>query len=123
MEDVDNQGTIDSKYIIINKKGYGFTANVYLIKDSNDGTLYAAKVLKNPSPYFQNELNILNNLKEINNSYLVNIISSGEGIIKRKNKENKSQYIILDYAPKGELMNYIYYPKTELMLYQLCSVF
>ena len=114
MEDIDNQGTIDSKYIIVNKKGHGLTSNVYLVKDSSNQMIYAAKVLKKPSKYFQNELNILNFLKEINNPYLIHIIDSGEGIVNRKNKQNKRQYIILDNVPNGELMNYIYYPKKGL---------
>ena len=29
MEDINNQGTIDSKYTIINKKGHGQFGNVY----------------------------------------------------------------------------------------------
>ena len=114
MEDKEDQGTIDSRYIIINKKGYGLTSVVYVVKDSTNQMTYAAKVLKNPSDYFQNELNILNSLKELNNSYIVNIITSGEGIINRKSYQKKRQYIILENAQNGELMNYIFYSKTGL---------
>ena len=110
-----DQETIDSKYIILEKKGNGATANVFLVRESNSQTHYAAKVLKNPSHFFQNEINILNTLKAINNPNIVNIINSGEGIIKRKeHPEKKLQYIILDYASKGELFNYLYFTKKGL---------
>ena len=114
MEDVDEQGAIDSKYIILDKKGHGYSSNVYLVKDTTNQKLYAAKVLKKPSELFKNEINILNALKEMKSPYLVNMIGAGEGIIKRKNKENKRQYLILDYASKGEIMNYIFFPKVGL---------
>ena len=114
MEDNNIQEAIDNRYIIIKKIGYGFTANVYLVKDIINQTLYAAKVLKKPSEYFQNEINILNELRGINNSHLVNLITSGEGIISRGNKEKRRQYIILENASKGELMNYILYTQRGL---------
>ena len=114
MEDNDIQEAIDNRYIIINKIGYGLTANVYLVKDNINQTLYAAKVLKKPSEYFQNEINILNELRGINNSHLVNLITSGEGKISRGNKEKRRQYIILENASKGELMNYILYAQSGL---------
>ena len=114
MESLDNQGTIDSKYIIIKKKGSGASSNVYIVKDITNQTFYAAKVLKKPSDLFQNEIKILNLLKNINNPFLIKMISPGEGIINRKNKEKKRQYIILENASNGELYNYIYYAKSGL---------
>jgi len=114
MEEFNEQGTIDSKYIIINKKGSGASSNVYIVKDNINPELYAAKVLKKPSPLFQNELDILNNLKDINNPYLIKMISSGEGIINRKKKLKKRQYIILENASNGELVNYIYHASSGL---------
>ena len=60
MEDINEQETIDSKYIIIEKKGHGASASVYLVKDINQQNVYAAKVLKKPSDLFQNEINMLN---------------------------------------------------------------
>ena len=61
MEDINNQGTIHSRYMIQEKKGSGKFSNVYLVKDSTNNTLYAAKVLKEPTHTFQNEINILIN--------------------------------------------------------------
>ena len=85
MEDINNQGTIHSRYIIQEKKGSGKYSNVYLVKDSTNNTLYAAKVLKNPTPTFQNEINILNKLNHVNSPYLIRKITSAEGSIERNN--------------------------------------
>ena len=111
-----NQETIGDDYIIIDKIGKGTFANVFLVKDrNNENNLYAAKVLKKPSPYFMQEKKILNILKPINNPYIINIETSGEGLVIRENHpQQKCQYIILEYAPKGELYNYIYCLKEGL---------
>ena len=115
MENANDQETIDSRYIILDKKGHGATANVYLVKEANNPTVYAAKVLKKKSDLFDREINILNTLKTANNPNIVNIISSGEGLINRKNRPQKiNQYLVLEYASKGELFNYIYCAKSGL---------
>ena len=111
----DDQETIDSKYIILDKKGHGATANVYLVKEENNPTVYAAKVLKKSSHLFDQEIGILNTLKESNIHNIVNIISSGEGLIVRRDRPQKtSQYLVLEYASKGELFNYVYCAKCGL---------
>ena len=112
------QDTIDSRYTIIEKKGFGATANVFLVKQNNDdNNVYAAKVLKEHSDLFDNEIEMLNNLRVQGNlnPYITNIIGSGEGLIIRKNHPQKvSQYLVLEYASKGELFNYIYFTKCGL---------
>ena len=115
---MENQETIDSKYIILDKKGFGATANVFLVKENNNNDIiYAAKVLKEHSDLFDNEIQILNHLKTQgkHNPYITNIIGSGEGLIIRKNHPQKlSQYLVLEYASKGDLFNYIYCLKKGL---------
>ena len=71
---VDNE-TIDSKYIIIKRNGYGATSDVYLVKDTKTNIEYAAKVFISGYEYFNNEVAILNLLKEdkIARQYIVNI--------------------------------------------------
>ena len=111
------QETIDSKYIIIEKKGHGATASVYLVKEINKDTIYAAKVLKKSSELFDKEIQILTELKNQgnDNKYIVNIVDSGEGLIIRKNRPQLTrQYLVLEYASKGELFNYIYAAKSGL---------
>ena len=117
LNNMENQETIDSKYIIIDKKGSGLTANVFLVKEGNSDKIYAAKVLKKTSNLFEKEIQILNELKikGNNNPYIVNIVDSGEGLIIRNNRPKKSsQYLVLEYAPKGELFSYIYCTKCGL---------
>ena len=115
MEDINNLGTIASKYIIKEKKGYGSYGNVYLVEDTTNKAQYAAKVLikkKDDDDYdtFQNEINILNELNRLNNPYLIRLITSGEGIVERNNKQKTRKYIILENASNGELLKYVTFP-------------
>jgi len=106
MEDVWEN--IDKKYDIIEKKGSGATSIVYLVKDSTTKKIYAAKILKKQSICFNDEIKILNALKEAQNPYILNLINNGTGNVVLKDKEFKEkQYIILEYASKGSLFNYI----------------
>ena len=112
MEDISDQETIDSKYIILDQKGHGATSNVYLVREINHQTVYAAKVLKDKSKFFENEVNMLNILKPENHPNIANIINSGEGLIIKKDQPQKtSQYLVLENCSKGELLNYIFFPK------------
>ena len=106
---MESQETINNKYIIIEKRGSGATANVFLVKDPNNEKTYAGKVLKENSELFDREVEILKTLMPIKNPYLVNLIEGGSGPIIRASKptENK-QYLVLEYAQKGELFDYIY---------------
>ena len=114
MESNEDNETIDSKYNIITRKGHGATGDVYLVKDIKSNIEYAAKVFREPYEYFKNEVEILNLLKEdeIARQYIANIISSGEGLIITKDLPKvKNQYIVFEYMSKGDLIDYIYYPK------------
>ena len=114
-EDEEQQETIDTKYLIQEKKGHGKTSDVYLVKMANSDKIYAAKVFKEDSKYFDKEVDILNYLKPINNPYMINIIDARIGPIKRKgHPETKKQILILEDASKGELFDYIYYPSKGL---------
>ena len=66
MQDNSSQETIDNRYEIIEQKGHGATANVYTVKELNNQTIYAAKVLKKHSNLFDKEVNILNALRTEN---------------------------------------------------------
>ena len=106
-----NKKILDNKYIIQEKMGYGATANVYKVIDKNTNNVYAAKVLKKESEHFENEIQILKLLHE-KNPYMINLVDSGCGqVIKDGFPSEKKQYIILEYAPKGELFDYISCPK------------
>jgi serine/threonine protein kinase len=109
MESATEENLIDNKYTILEKKGRGATANVYLVEDKNDKTKYAVKVLKEITPYFEKEIDILKKVSILKNPYIVNLIKFGEGPVKIGSKsETNHQYMVLDYASKGELFDYIY---------------
>ena len=102
---------IDKKYDIIEKKGSGASSIVFLVKDSTTKKLYAAKVLIKQNKYFDNEIEMLNDLKSTenqDNQYIINLINNDTGNVFKKNKVLKEkQYIILEYAPKGTLLDYM----------------
>ena len=115
MSNNNKEESIDSKYTILEQKGKGYTSYVYKVKDKNTQNIYAAKVYKKPCMFFQNEVDMLTILKEKNNPYMINIIKSGIGNVIRKDKpQEKKQYLILDYASKGELLQYLYLTREPL---------
>ena len=95
------------KYDIIDKKGSGASSVVYLVKDSTTKKTYSAKILKKQSIYFENEIKMLNALKEAQNPYILNLVNSGTWNVVLKDKDLKEkQYLILEYASKGSLYYY-----------------
>ena len=106
---------IDKKYDIIEKKGSGASSVVFLVKDSTTKKIYAAKVLLKQDILFNNEVEMLNALKGVNSPYILNLINNGTGNVLRKGRVFKEkQYLILEYASKGELFNYILYLQKGL---------
>jgi serine/threonine protein kinase len=109
MEDVCEN--IDKKYDIIEKKGSGATSIVYLVKDSTTKKIYAAKILKKQNICFNYEIEMLNALKNAEkeeNQYILNLVNNGTGDVVKKDKVLKDkQYLILEYASKGSLINYM----------------
>ena len=121
---MDHDNLLDKDYIIIENKGKGGTAITFKVKEKKTGSIYAAKVLKDFSSnekqrivvekIFNNEIKILNHRKEkVNNSYITNYIKSGCGEVIRENKPNSTnKYLILEYAHKGCLLDYIILPQS-----------
>ena len=108
MDNSEKEEQIDNKYLIKEKIGSGGQANVFLVTEKLNNKNYVAKVSKE-NDSMNNEINILKNLKEYNNPYIINLIDSGEGEIIRINREPKTRkYCILEYAPNGNIFDYIY---------------
>ena len=99
--------SLDNKYIIKMNKGKGVTSEVFLVQEEETNILYAAKILLHHCPFFDNERDILNALKNANIPYIINIIASGDGEIKKDKKSIRKQYLILEYAQRGDLSKYI----------------
>ena len=104
------ESTINNRYKIIEKKGRGASAIVYLAEDLTTKKHFAIKILKEMTPSFQKEIQMLEKVSSLNNPYIINLIEYGEGPIKTGSKNSKNhQYFVLEYASKGEIFDYIYY--------------
>ena len=117
MESIQKQKIIDGKYVKQKKIGEGATAKTYKVLEKSTNKVFAAKVLKEIDPLFNEEIKTLKKLKEKKkNPHIINLIDSGCGPIKEDGKEDgippeNKQYIILEYASKGELFDYIKIPQ------------
>ena len=114
MEDADEQEQIDNRYIIIKKLSFGGQAHVFLVKSTTNNNEYAAKIPRDEDGSFlDGEIGILQYLKENSTENIINIVDSGEGMITRINKEPENKkFLILEFAPKRDLAEYISIPKS-----------
>ena len=96
-----------NKYKIIKLIGTGGFANVYLSENQTNHRFYATKVMDKSSLAFTKELKMLQKLSLLNNPYIIKLIDFGEGPIQINNENEDKQFAILEYAPKGELYDYI----------------
>ncbi len=101
----------NKKNLIKKEKGSGKTCKVFLVEEKETKKKYAAKILFHHCNFFDNELEMLNELKSKNKDQqipnVVNLIDSGDGDITLNDTSQKKQYIILEYAEKGDLSRYI----------------
>ena len=116
----EKENSIGNKYIIYEKIGKGGRSKVFKVKPKgkNIDKYYAAKVYikfkDTKINDYEIEKQILLNLKN-KSPYILNLIDSGEGEIKRENKKpSTNNYIIVDYMKNGCLFDYIYYPETGI---------
>ena len=126
-------GDIDNKYNIIQIISYGTgEGDIYLVhKKSNYNNYYVAKIpndKKGNNTNIENEIVILKTLNEKNCLYIIKYIDDGEGpILIEGNKMNK-KYLILEYAPKYSLGDYLNVTKigfgerfSKLIFYKICK--
>ncbi len=104
--------TLNHEFKVLNKIGEGATSEVYVCEFPNLKKEFAIKILKdNPSynHYFENEISVL---KKINVNQITNLILYGNAkFIWDNEKISDNNFMILDLAKKGELLNYIIKPK------------
>ena len=108
-DDSNINSIIKNKYQIIEFKGKGGFAKVYLAKEIQTKKLCAVKILMDDEDSdFENEIKMLKIVSQLKNPYIVNIIDWGEDLIKIEHEpEENHQFIVMDYASKGELFSYI----------------
>ena len=110
MEENEQQENIDSKYLILEKIGSGGQANVFRVVKIGTNEEYAAKVFKSDDDSITNEINMLQEVKQYQCPYIINIIASGEGNIVRKNRKTEvRKYFVIEKEPYGSILDYIYY--------------
>ena len=114
-DNTQEESTINGKYKIIETKGKGASAIVYLSEDITTKKQYAVKVLREKTPTFETEIKILEKVSSLNSPYIVNLIEFGQGPIKIASKPVKiCDYLVLEFASKGELFDYIYCSRNGL---------
>ena len=104
----DNLHIFNNKYIEIKTLGEGTFGIVYLVKEKSTNKIYAIKESKKEEDKsFDNEIKILNSLKDnnVNNQYIIKKIEDWE---EEQNKIIK-KYIVLDYIPNGTLLRFFNY--------------
>ena len=103
------------KYYLLSKLGEGATSHVYIGSPLHNTHHYVAiKIITNKhikENAFEQEVDILSNIKSAN---VIQLIEHGVGPIERRLQitDNK-KYLVLEYASKGNLFNYIYYPERS----------
>lgn len=103
----------NEEYKISEKLGEGEYGKVYRISQKNSkNSNFALKIFQDDDiDNYDNEVNILKIIENLNNKNIINIIYNKTGkIIDKVNKgPYLKKYIILEYASKGKLFNYLYY--------------
>lgn len=71
MSESNIQEKIDGKYKIIEKIGSGGQANIFLVIKIGTNEEYAAKVFKENSDFIDNEINMLQEVKQYQCPYII----------------------------------------------------
>ena len=95
-----------NKYTIKEKKGSGGTALAFLTTEKETKKDYIVKFLSPEKiDFFEREVNILEKLKTKNNPNIISMIEYGKGYF---HIDEEKYYIVLEYAPNRELVDYVY---------------
>ena len=109
---MENLGTLDNQYNIIEKKDYNGYRIIYSVRHNQTQVNYLIAIKKhinNGNDNFPaNEINVLNILQKINNPYIMHYIGNGNGILALNNKPPRNvNYLIFEYSPRFPLFDYI----------------
>ena len=102
------QGTIvDNKYSIIKFLGTGAYANVFLVRCLVNNKTYALRQLKRKNPIFEKELYIYKKVSQIKEGDFIRLIDYGKANFDFEYFRKIKQYMVIEYAEKGKLSDYI----------------
>ena len=103
---MQNLGTIDNTYTILEIKDNGLFSITYLARHNQTNVNYLIEVFRPNIP--DNLINILNNFNEVNNPYIIKYISNGSGPILLNNKPQENlPYIVYENITHSTLFSYV----------------
>ena len=103
-----NDIILDDKYIIKDLINDGATANVFKCIDKDTGESKAAKIFEKISfSEFEQEVNIMKMISEINSPSLMKCYESGFSFLTEKGESNIKMYSILELGNHGSLFDAI----------------
>ena len=91
---MSNKVILDNKYIIKEKKGKGYSAEVYRVEDKETKKNFACKILIKDDSYFDKEKEILELLKKNKVPNIVNLVACGTENIDLGEGPSKHNYLI-----------------------------
>lgn len=111
-------GILDNNYSLDEKIGFGGTASVYkghiLSLPLKEVAIKIPKAKKPYEPLFAKEVTFM---QQFHHQYIINLIAYGKGTIVKENLiSDEVTYIVMDYASKGDLFDFVGYagkPFTE----------
>ena len=103
---MQNLGTIDNTYTIIEEKGQDAIYKIYSARHNQTQVLHLIEVYKNALP--ANLINIMNNLIALNHPYIIRFIGQGNGPIALNNHPQINRpYIVYENVTHSYLFYYI----------------
>ena len=113
-ESEKNNKIVDCRYKFISTINAGLNSKVKLVQRIGSSQSLAMKMVKNKGILYsllKNELeNEISILSSLNDEHIIKIIDhnlQGELVSNKKKKEKTISYIVLEYAGKGEIFNYL----------------
>ena len=100
---------INNKYILEKYLDYGGYSYVYKVKDIKDNKIYALKLFIKNGYSFENEIKINKIINELKNPFCIKFIDSSIYYLVKGEVKSEHPYIILEYASKGSVLNYLKY--------------
>ena len=104
---MQNQDNIDNIYNIIGTLAEDAFSIIYRVRNINNNTEYAARIINGNINNYQQELQMTTNASNLNNPNIIHLNNNGTGTITiGGNIQNNMNYLILDFYSKGDLYKY-----------------
>ena len=122
LNDNKEGGILDNKYILEKYLDFGGYSTVYKIQNTENNQIYALKIINKYDESFKNEIKINKIIRDLENPFCIKFIDySSSGYLLKEGTKSQHPYIILEFASKGSVLNYIAFKKKGLNE-KLCKV-